>query len=256
MNFLLIGKPGSGKTTAACTGRHPTLLLDVDGKAGEMQNLRPLVEEGLLTIHTFNAKLVEDRLKDRALDPKKPLRKMPQGYLEVVEYLNRIIDDEEEFQKYNTVVLDSVTRLAEHMKRLLIYHRGQGKFGKGFDGDMNWPSWGSYLANMEELFTAATTMRPDFICTAHELMEVERDPLTEVEIVRGYWALIDGQMRRKLSGYFNETYFMEIRQSKLKPTEYLFRTRGTKYCARTSMELDELEPANILAILKKGGCSI
>jgi len=130
MNFLLISKPGHGKTTSACTCIHPTLLIDIDGKAAEMQNIKGKVERGDIVIKTFRTKLVEDKLKDRALHPDKAPSKQPEGYVEIVDYLNDIIDGGEEFKQFNTIVLDSLTRLIEHMKRLLIYHRGKGKFGK------------------------------------------------------------------------------------------------------------------------------
>lgn len=255
MNFLLVGPPGCGKTTAACTGRHPTLLVDIDGKAAEMQNIRPLVEKGDVVIKTFRQKLVTDRLSYRALHPDKPPKEQPEGYVTIVDYLNDIIDEAPEFDQFKTIVNDSLTRLIEHLKRLLVYHRGKGKFGKKVEGDMNWPSWGSYLANLEEVFYALQNYmtKHDFICTAHLHEETEKDPITEVVVVKGYWPMVDGQMRRKLAGYFNECYFLEAKHSKTKPSVYSFRTRGSKFCARTSLPLDELEPANIMKILKKGG---
>lgn len=255
MNFLLVGKPGCGKTTAACTGQHPTLLVDIDGKAAEMKNIQPLVEKGDVVIKTFRQKLVEDRLSYRALNPDKPPKKQPEGYVTIVDYLNDIVDEAPEFDQFNTIVLDSLTRLTEHLKRLLLYHRGKGKFGKKVEGDMNWPSWGSYLANLEEVFYALQNymVKHHFICTAHLTDEVEIDPFTDVRILKGHWPMVDGQMKQKLAGYFNECYFLEAKFVKAKEPVYSFRTYGDKTCARTSLALDELEPANIMNVLKKGG---
>ena len=252
MNVLLIGEPGSGKTTAACSGKHPTYLIDVDGKARQMMNIQPLIESGDVIIHDIKSKLIEDDLVWRAMNPDKPMKVQPTGYIEVVEALNQILENDlPEAQKCNTIVLDSLTRLSEHLKRLLIYHRGQGKFGKKKDeGDLNWPSWGSYLANLEELFTALTSyMDKNFICVVHEKAVVEIDPFTDVEVVKGYYPMIDGQMRGKLAGYFNEVYFLNKKFSKKnKKTDYSFRTAGDKYCARTSLNLDELVEANLSKI--------
>jgi len=254
-SYLLIGAPRSGKTTAACTCEHPTLIIDVDCKASKMENIRHFVESGDVTIHPVRIPLVADSPRDRALHPDAGMKSQPEGYLYVIDLLNRILDDDPEFNKYNTVVLDSLTRLTEHLKRLLIYLRGQGKFGKfktkdGRDaaGDMNWPSWGSYLSNLEELFTASVQMNKNFICTAHEKLETEHDDFTDTTIVLGYWPMIDGQMTKKLAGYFDETYFMERKISKVKGNEYLFRTIGSKYCAGSSLQLNEFEPANIKRI--------
>ena len=260
MNFLLISPPGWGKTTSACTGRHPTLLIDVDGKADEMANIQPLIKKGDIVVQTFPDRLVEDAMGYRALHPDRPPQKQPTGYLAIVDFLNLIIEGDPEFDKYNTIVLDSLSRLSEHLKKLLVYHRGKGKFGKTIEDDMNWPSWGSYLSNWEELFTnMCNYLKKDFICTAHLKVVMKKEVLilpggkaVEVETLVGYKALIDGQMREKLAGYFNECYFLDAKTSGKNPV-YRFRTRGTKYDARTSLPLDEYENANISEVLKKAG---
>ena len=248
--YLLIGVPGIGKTTAACTCKHPTLIIDVDCKANKMENIQHLIESGDVTIHPIKIPLVTDSFSERALHPDGKIKKQPEGYIYVVDLLNRILEGDEEFAKYNTIVLDSLTRLVEHMKRLLIYLRGQGKFGKKSDGDMNWPSWGSYLSNLEELFTEVVQMDKNFICTAHEKLEVEHDDFTETDTILGRWPMVDGQFMKKMSGYFDECYFMSMSITKVKGSVFQFRTRGSKFCARTSLNLDEFAPANIEQLWK------
>lgn len=264
MNFLLISPPGWGKTTSGCTGRHPTLIVDVDGKAHEMQNIKPLVDKGDVVIKAFEDRLVEDKMSYRALHPDEPPKKQPTGFVSVVDFLNEILEDGTDdtlgdLSKFNTVILDSLTRLSEHLKSLLVYLRGQGKFGKKVEDDMNWPSWGSYLKNWEELFiNMCTYFKRDFICTAHLKVMTEKQVMmvgpqvVETDVIVGYKPLIDGQMRDKLAGYFNECYFLEAKTTGRSPT-YQFRTRGSKYDARTSLPLDEFEEADIMKIMKKAG---
>jgi len=256
MNTLLIGKPGYGKTTAACSAKPPIFLLDVDGKAKGMVNLQHLIKSGDLVIRTLKSKLIEDRLAYRAAHPDKGPQKEPQGYYEILNILNDIIEDEGgEYEKFNTIVLDSLTRTAEHMKRLLNFHREGGKFGKvkEIKDDMNWPSWGTYLSNMEELFSIVTGhMKQDFICCAHELEETEYNEITKNTIVLGYWPMIDGQMKRKLGSFFNEVYYMNIEFSKTKENIYQVQTHpDKKHAATTSMELDNFELSNLTNIRNK-----
>ena len=248
MNTLLIGPPGSGKTTAACTAEPPILLLDIDGKANQMISLQPLIKSGDLVIREMENKLISDRLRYRAKHPDKGPQEEPQGYYEIVDILNDIIEGFEEYMHYKTIILDSFTRTVEHLKRLLNFHKASGKFGsqKKITEDMNWPSWGSYLSLLEELCTVFTThVQQNFVCCAHQSTETEKD-LNDNIIVNAYWPMVDGQMKQKLGGYFNEVYFMNLVFAKNKPTKYQFMTHpDNKHNARTSMDLEQYVPADL-----------
>lgn len=250
MNTLLIGKPGSGKTTALCTGIPPIFLIDVDGKAKQMINLQDMIKKGDLVVYEMKNRLIEDRLSYRAAHPDKGPQTEPQGYYEIIDILNDIVEDEGDYSQFNTIGLDSLTRAVEHMKRLLNYHRSQNKFGKvkaDVKDDMNWPSWGTYLSNLEELFAIVTThIKQDFICCAHERTDTEYDEMTKNTTITGFWPMIDGQMKEKLASYFNEVYYMDIKFS-LAGNEYRFRIHpDRKHASRTSMDLDSFEDANLL----------
>jgi len=258
-NTLIVGKPGSGKTTSLLTAPNlPVALFDVDNKASSMNNLESAIKKGDIVVIPFKEKLVEESLVDRALNPDKKINKQPMGYIKILEILNGFIDEDtdafKENKRFGTLAVDSLSRVVEHMKRLLIYLRGQGKFGiKKVDGDMNWPSWGSYLTNLEELFTNLCLFERDLIVIAHEKLETERVKMggEETTVVLGHWPHVDGQMMKRLAGYFNEVYFMDVQVRLNQPTQYRFRTRGGKFCASSSFNLKEFEEANISKLYEK-----
>jgi hypothetical protein len=268
MNILLIAKPGGGKTTVGCQMPKPLLLIDVDSKADQMINLQPDIKSGNIVVYHMKSRLVQERLGDRALTPHKGLSKEPQGYLEIVNLLNDIMDGVKEvtdrdgqiiqLQGYKTYMLDSLSRLVEHMKRLLIYHRTKGRFGKYEENkateDMNWPSWGSYLSNLEELMDACVKYIPNnFVCTVHEQHKTSVDPMTKAEVDHGYWPMVDGSMREKLSGYFNEVYCLEGNYTKTDGKKWFMRTAGNKYTARTSLNLKAEVDADLPKLFKDAG---
>ncbi len=265
--FLLIGEPGSGKTTTACTGVPPILLIDADCKAHNMVNLKPLIKSGDLKILPIKHPLVEGSMRERMLDPNKPIEKLPEGFLYNVDLLNEIIDGHE-YDGFNTIVQDSATRMTDHLKRLLVYLRGQGKFGKikggeVKEGDMNWPSWGTYLADLEEVFQKVCSYfneedcKRTFVCTVHQMDKTDVDPITKATINLGHWPQIDGQFRTKMAGYFDECYYLErvtdILPGNVVGVKYQMRTMGTYHkCARSSMGLPQFVKPNIKALINYG----
>jgi hypothetical protein len=201
--------------------------------------------------------LISASLHDRSLNPDKGIKDQPEGYIHIVDLIEEIeLDKEKKYAGFDTIILDSATKMCEHLKRLLIWARTQGKFGKtkGKDlevaGDMNWPAWGSYLSNLEEFFTPFTQINKNIICTVHLSTETEHDKITDTDTILGYWPMIDGQMKKKLAMYFDEVYFMEPAYVRKEGEMiYRMRTAGPKHCARTSLNLPELVDADLEKIL-------
>jgi hypothetical protein len=235
-----------------------------------MINLQDRIKSGEIVVYSMQNALIAGRLADRALNPHRGLKEEPKGYVEVLNVLNDIMDGVETItdksgeviplQGYDTYILDTASRLATHMKRLLIYHRTKGRFGKfnsdSAADDVNWPSWGSYLANFEELMEACTKYIPGhFVCCVHEQHRTTIDPLTGGEIDKGYWPMIQGSFRELFAGYFNEVYHLEgyVPKGKGKEKEWKVITAGRDYNARTSLKLDPEEPADLEQIFRKAG---
>src|SRR5574339_640449 len=92
-SILLIGKPGTGKSTMACaTAVHkPVHALDIDRKLKAMANLQPLYASGKLTSWELSETVAEGSIKDRLISiatNKKP-DKAPLGW----DRFAQIIDD-------------------------------------------------------------------------------------------------------------------------------------------------------------------
>ena len=97
-------------------------LIDVDNKASKMENIQQWVQKGLLEIYPIQSKLVEDSLRSRTLKPGSKPVSQPQGYLELVDLITKWEKEPPEGSLENgVVVLDSMSKVEEHMVRLISY---------------------------------------------------------------------------------------------------------------------------------------
>jgi hypothetical protein len=252
--FLLIGKPGSGKTTLSCTLEHPTVIIDVDNKAHRMANIKHLVDVGNVIIHPVAFPLVGESLTSRLGSLDKAPQKEPRGYIETIKVLESIANGET-YSECKTVVLDSLSRLDEHLNRLILYYRGKGRIGDKAGADMGWPGWGKFKQVMEELFTVLVQLDKNFICCAHEFIDKEEDVITGVSKIIGYYPNASGSIRTKLAGYFDEVYWLDSKIVKDKERgnirKYYVITADREKPVRTSMVLNGVEEANLALLVTK-----
>lgn len=240
-SIVLYGPPGTGKTTMAVSmcklGLH-VHLIDVDNKARKMENIKEWIEKGLLHIFPIEAKLIEDNLRARTLKPDgKPLTQ-PKGYLDVVDLVTKWEKEPPEGAEKAVVVTDSMSRVEEHMKRLLSYLSVEAGFA----------TFRVMKSNYEELFSAFYNLP-----FRHQIMifhsQVEEDQITGM---KQFKPLLDGQTKDKIGKDVEEMYFLKL-DATTKGTEYKIVTKpvGRVQQARTSRNLKTEEPADFSIIFKE-----
>lgn len=227
---LLYGAPGSGKTTMASTAPAPILLIDVDNKATSMVNLQQKISDGDLIVHPVMSKLSEDSLRQRVLAGSKPLRQ-PKGYLEICDIITNL-EEGKIGTEAKTIVLDSLSAVASHLQRLILYTASVQQ--------MRIQDWGTFSLNLEELITALLSLNKNIIVIAHE-SHLRDDVSGAVLAIK---PLIEGRMKDRLGAYFEEVYFLSTISSK-DGVEFraLTQNDSLRQC-RSSRKLEKFIPTN------------
>lgn len=200
-SILIYGRPGSGKTTMAASMTelgYKVHFIDVDGKIKNMQNLKQRIEDGSITSIEIESPVDPQSLKSRATAGLKAYpAKLPKGYHEIVSIIDEYSDSDALPEQPTVLVLDSLTRVNEHMKSLLKHY---------CHGKLDFSGWDAVLGNYEALFDAFYKLQPNYfkhcIIIAHA-----KDDKDEVLQVIESRPLIDGQFRDKAGAYVEEMFF-------------------------------------------------
>jgi energy-coupling factor transporter ATP-binding protein EcfA2 len=243
-SIVLYGPPGSGKTTMAatmCKLGYTVHAIDVDNKMRKMMNIKPLIDAGKIIVYPIEDHLVEDTLRARILHPEMKPLKQPQGYLHIVDQITKFqTTPPPDALEKGVILVDSMSRVEEHLKRLICHIQGKNKF--------EFTEWGILKSNYEELFDTVYSLP-----FKHQIMifhsQVEEDQITGS---KQFKPLLDGQTKDKVGKDIEEMYFMSIGGTKDAPI-YQVTTKpvGRVQQARTSRNLKTTEPADFSVIFKE-----
>jgi len=223
-------------------------FLDADRKLKSMMNLQEQLQKGRITYTEVKSSLSVISLKARAQEAMKYYPKsVPQGYLEVCNIIDKWESEPLNEPESTVLVIDSLSRISEHLKRLLKHFGKKPKMG--FD------EWDAYLANLEELSDTFFNLQPEpyahCILIAHS-----RPEYGDGGSVLNLTPHVDGQFKDKLGTYVEEMYFCECEifgkqaQAKFKVTT---KPVGLIKHARSSRDVKTYIDANMKQILSDEG---
>lgn len=131
--ITLYGRPGTGKTTIACTGPKPLLLIDVKDK-GTDSGKREDLEPGDITVFEL------------------------ENFDEIYEVYDYIQDN---LERFKSVVIDHMTALQDFCYQKVMDEEGKSKMSQGMYGTA-----GSYLKEVINLYKGLTDLgiTPIFNC--------------------------------------------------------------------------------------------
>lgn len=255
-SYLFYGPGGSGKTYLAT--KHPgkkKLFLDIDQRLHELLALMTPEEVSRIEVWTPGVTLGSPNIQIVEADPRRKdiyqgtkIASEPQGYKKTVAVLNELLDLAYKSKKgeaewpYDCVVLDSLTRLVDHLIYLVLYKAGAVQ--------MTQTLFGVEGRNLKELITGFLQLPCDRILIAHDIHIEKRDEDTGALIYERIRPHVFGSdaLRNELNTLFSETYYFLGRQ---RDGKYLIQTATDRLApARTAKKLDFeqiVDPVKIFA---------
>lgn len=217
----LIGPPGAGKTVMVCKTavRRPVHVVDIDRKIKAMAILRDLVTQGQITYKEIGETVQEDsiaRRLDALVKNEKPTRP-PRGWTNLANYVGSF-ENEPIVKSAGTILIDSYTQMALHLRAHIQYLAGRSKF--------EWNEWSVWKSIWGEATTTlvdyALAYDKDLIITVHErVSEVPGEGAQKVLVkqnpkggtTREYVGAMNVRIAASIEGAFGlefGTYFTDV----------------------------------------------
>ena len=249
-NILLIGASGSGKSTMAASAymEGPVHFLDLDNKFAQLSpELLDRYPKGKFTFQEFrgtvtgNSKIKVVASPDQS-DPKKgfDMTARPKVYQSLLNTLNAYLDLVEKAQNagidpmtalpFRTLVLDSYTRLREHLRATIRKEQGHAIVTQH--------DWGVILDNDVAFMQGFLSLPCNCIVICHETPVYNKAGMLEK-----LTPAIQGQFKDTIASYFQEVFFLQADQNRdqktkgMKPTNHwAYGKPGGKFsCSRSSL---------------------
>lgn len=183
MISALMGPYGCGKTTMIIktAPRRPVHIMDIDRKVSSMVEFKPFIDRGELTFWELTDTFNEDRLGGRmaALLESKKSDRPPRGWSNFATQCDKL-DNDLVAKAAGTIVIDSYTVLALHMKTHMQFLSGKSK--------LVWDSWSAWAQMWKEttsiLIDYAKQNDKDLIITLHERVSEKPGDQTKSVIIK------------------------------------------------------------------------
>lgn len=169
LKVLIYGEPGVGKTTFAATAPN-TLLIDVERGSRALLNVNNPV----------------DVLEYRSIE-------------QVEKAVEFLAAGNQAFDKYETIVLDSITEMQARVIDAQLRMRGPGSY------KADWDIYGENTQRLRMLVSSFRDIDRNLICTAHA--KVDKDDQTGIAFVRP--ALTPG-LAKAVAGMFDIVGYLKI----------------------------------------------